>query len=89
MFKLSFSSTRSRLSTVAFVMAAMASSAFAAEPLRVCSDPDNLPFSKSEGPDKGLYIDLAEMVGKRLGTTVEYVAVFQPTPRVAPHHGRL
>lgn len=73
MFKLSFSSTRSRLSTVAFVMAAMASSAFAAEPLRVCSDPDNLPFSKSEGPDKGLYIDLAEMVGNRLGTTVEYV----------------
>jgi ABC-type amino acid transport substrate-binding protein/mono/diheme cytochrome c family protein len=73
MFKLSFSYTRSRLSTVAFVMAAMASSAFAAEPLRVCSDPDNLPFSKSEGPDKGLYIDLAEMVGKRLGTTVEYV----------------
>ena len=73
MFKLSFRSTRSRLSTVAFVMAAMASSAFAAEPLRVCSDPDNLPFSKSEGPDKGLYIDLAEMVGKRLGTTVEYV----------------
>jgi ABC-type amino acid transport substrate-binding protein/mono/diheme cytochrome c family protein len=73
MFKLSFSSTRSRLSTAAFVMAAMASSAFAAEPLRVCSDPDNLPFSKSEGPDKGLYIDLAEMVGKRLGTTVEYV----------------
>jgi len=73
MFKLSFSSTRSRLSTVAFVMAAIASSAFAAEPLRVCSDPDNLPFSKSEGPDKGLYIDLAEMVGKRLGTTVEYV----------------
>jgi len=73
MFKLSFSSTRSRLSTVAFVMAAMASSAFAAEPLRVCSDPDNLPFSKSEGPDKGLYIDLAEMVGKRLGTSVEYV----------------
>ena len=73
MFKLSFSSTRSRLTTVAFVMAAMASSSFAAEPLRVCSDPDNLPFSKSEGPDKGLYIDLAEMVGKRLGTTVEYV----------------
>ena len=73
MFKLSLGSTRSRLTTVAFVMATMASSAFAVEPLRVCSDPDNLPFSKSEGPDKGLYIDLAEMVGKRLGTTVEYV----------------
>ena len=73
MFKLSLGSTRSRLTTVAFVMATMASSAFAVEPLRVCSDPDNLPFSKSEGPDKGLYIDLAEMVGKRLGTTVDYV----------------
>ena len=59
MFKLSLGSTRSRLTTVAFVMATMASSAFAVEPLRVCSDPDNLPFSKSEGPDKVLYIDLA------------------------------
>ena len=72
MFKLSMSSTRVRLS--ALVLAALTSSwALAAEPLRVCSDPDNLPFSKSEGPDKGLYIDLAEMVGKQLGTTVEYV----------------
>ena len=41
--------------------------------LRVCSDPDNLPFSKSEGPDKGLYIDLAEKVGQRLGMPVDYV----------------
>ncbi len=65
---------RSRLSGIALVLAAMTSSwALAAEPLRVCSDPDNLPFSKSEGPEKGLYIDLAEMVGQRLGTTVEYV----------------
>ena len=32
-----------------------------------------MPFSKSEGSDKGLYIELAEMVGKRLGTSVEYV----------------
>ena len=72
MFKLSMSSTCVRLS--ALVLAALTSSwALAAEPLRVCSDPDNLPFSKSEGPDKGLYIDLAEMVGKQLGTTVEYV----------------
>lgn len=64
----------SRLSCIALVLAAMTSSwALAAEPLRVCSDPDNLPFSKSEGPEKGLYIDLAEMVGQRLGTTVEYV----------------
>ena len=72
MFKLSLCSTRVRLS--ALVLAVMTSSwALAAQPLRVCSDPDNLPFSKSEGPEKGLYIDLAEMVGKQLGTTVEYV----------------
>ena len=49
------------------------SASFAADTLRVCSDPDNLPFSKSEGADKGLYIELAELVGKRLGTPVEYV----------------
>lgn len=49
------------------------SAAVAADTLRVCSDPDNLPFSKSEGADKGLYIELAELVGKRLGTPVEYV----------------
>jgi len=74
MFKLGFNSTRGFLSSAALVLAAStASLATAAEPLRVCSDPDNLPFSKSEGVDRGLYIDLAEMVGKRLGTTVEYV----------------
>jgi ABC-type amino acid transport substrate-binding protein/cytochrome c5 len=74
MFKLGFNSTRGFLSSAALLLAAStASLATAAEPLRVCSDPDNLPFSKSEGVDRGLYIDLAEMVGKRLGTTVEYV----------------
>ena len=42
------------------------SATFAAEPLRVCADPDNLPFSKSEGPERGLYIDLAELVAKKI-----------------------
>ena len=46
-----------------------AASAVAAEPLRVCADPDNLPFSKSEGPERGLYVDLAELVAKRLDAT--------------------
>ena len=45
----------------------------AAEPLRVCTDPDNLPFSKSDGAQHGLYVDLAELVGSRLGSPVEYV----------------
>ena len=48
-------------------------SSMAADALRVCSDPDNLPFSKSEGADKGLYIELADMVGQRMGAKVEYV----------------
>lgn len=47
--------------------------AFSAEPLRVCADPDNLPFSKSEGPERGLYVDLAELVAKKLNATpVQY-----------------
>jgi len=58
----------------ALIVAGMLSMSLAcADPLKVCSDPDNMPFSKSEGSDKGLYIELAEMVGKRLGTSVEYV----------------
>ena len=41
--------------------------------LRVCTDPDNLPFSKSEGGESGLYVELADMVGKKLGSKVEFV----------------
>ncbi len=39
---------------------------YAAEPLRVCADPDNLPFSKSEGPERGLYVELAELVAQKI-----------------------
>ena len=59
--------------TATALIAATVTSSMAAEALRVCSDPDNLPFSKSEGADKGLYIELADMVGQRLGAKVEYV----------------
>ena len=59
--------------TATALAALTVTSSMAADALRVCSDPDNLPFSKSEGVDKGLYIELAEMVGQRLGTKVEYV----------------
>lgn len=41
--------------------------------LRVCADPDNLPFSKSEGAERGMYVELAELVGKQLDLPVEYV----------------
>ena len=33
---------------------AFTASAATAEPLRVCADPDNLPFSKSDGDERGL-----------------------------------
>jgi polar amino acid transport system substrate-binding protein len=55
------------------VLAVHASQAMAAEPLRVCADPDNLPFSKSEGAERGIYIDLAELVAQRLNAApVQY-----------------
>ncbi len=54
---------------LALIALAFSASVFAAEPLRVCADPDNLPFSKSEGPERGLYVDLAELVAKRLDAT--------------------
>jgi polar amino acid transport system substrate-binding protein len=41
--------------------------------LRVCADPDNLPFSHDGGAgDRGLYVELAELVAARLGARVEY-----------------
>ena len=52
---------------------ALVAPAVAADPLRVCADPDNMPFSKSDGPERGLYVELAEMVAARLGAPVEYV----------------
>ena len=64
---------RIRLSLAALAVSALAAPMASADTLRVCSDPDNLPFSKSEGPEKGLYIELAEKVGQRLGSPVEYV----------------
>jgi polar amino acid transport system substrate-binding protein len=51
------------------VLALQGGYALATEPLRVCADPDNLPFSKSEGPERGIYIDLAELVAQRLNAT--------------------
>lgn len=55
------------------VTAVVATGGIAAEPLKVCADPDNLPFSKAEGPERGLYVELAELVAKKLDATpVQY-----------------
>jgi polar amino acid transport system substrate-binding protein len=65
--------TKSIVIAAAFAAGALGASAVFAQPLRVCADPDNLPFSKSEGPERGVYLEIAELVGKRLGMPVEYV----------------
>lgn len=52
---------------------AFLSPSVAADVLRVCADPDNLPFSKAEGPERGLYVDLAGLVAERMRLRVEYV----------------
>jgi len=44
----------------------------AAGALRLCADPDNLPFSSAAPGERGLYVDLAELVAARLGMPTEY-----------------
>jgi mxaJ protein len=43
----------------------------AAEPLRVCTDPDNLPFSNRQG--QGFDNKIAELLGNELGRPVKFV----------------
>jgi polar amino acid transport system substrate-binding protein len=39
--------------------------------LRVCADPDNAPFTSADPRDKGMYLELAELIADRMGTRVE------------------
>jgi len=41
--------------------------------LRFCADPDNLPFSSAAAGERGLYVDIAELVAADLGMKTEYV----------------
>jgi polar amino acid transport system substrate-binding protein len=59
--------------TAVTVAGAFTAPVMAADVLRVCADPDNLPFSKAEGVERGMYVELAELVGRRLEAPVEYV----------------
>ena len=67
------SKIRQLVIAAAGVAGALMVPAASADVLRVCADPDNLPFSKADGPERGLYVELAELVGKRMGLQVEYV----------------
>ena len=53
--------------TLAFLLA---TPLFATTPLRVCADPNNLPFSNSKG--EGFENRIAQMIAKDFGTHVEY-----------------
>lgn len=50
-------------------------------PLRVCADPDNLPFTKAEGPERGMYVDLAELVAAKLQVPIEYTWYYTTNQR--------
>lgn len=47
------------------------------DPLKICADPDNLPFSSSAGNPKGYYLDLADRLAAALGRAPE--EVWQPS----------
>jgi polar amino acid transport system substrate-binding protein len=51
----------------------MAPVALKAATLRVCANPDNLPFSHDGVPPRGMYVDIAGVLAQQLGMTVEYV----------------
>jgi len=74
-----------RVLLVLLLAAAVAALAIGAEQprgvLRLCADPDNLPFSSAGGPDRGYYIDVGALVAGRLGMAVE--VTWWPT-----YHGR-
>ena len=59
-----------RLATAAFAVVAGAATAAPEGVLRVCADPDNLPYSRADG--SGFENRLASLVAKDLGLRLEY-----------------
>lgn len=56
--------------TPALLLAVVVATAGAQTPLRVCADPNNLPFSNEAG--EGFENRIAELLARELGRTVEY-----------------
>lgn len=50
-----------------------AASAEEAAPLRVCADPDNLPFTSRNDAAPGFYLDVARLLAQQLGRTMQPV----------------
>lgn len=45
----------------------------AVEPLRLCADPGNLPFSSDDTSKPGIYLEIGDALGKALGRPVTHV----------------
>ena len=43
-----------------------------AETLRVCADPENMPFTSEKGSDQGMYVELAKLIAKNLNMDLKY-----------------
>lgn len=61
----------SRFLKLSFVVLIFCASVFAAPPLKVCADPDNLPFSNRRA--QGFDNKIAEVLASELGRKVEFV----------------
>lgn len=60
-----------KLLKLTLLAALLAPPAFAQEAaLRVCADPDNLPFMKDDPVRRGLYLDFAERLAEAMGRTL-------------------
>jgi len=69
----SFKTLLSVLALGAVSYGGMASAAASDEALRLCADPDNLPFS-SDKPDKpGLYVEIGQAIARKLGRPLSTV----------------
>jgi polar amino acid transport system substrate-binding protein len=44
-----------------------------AQPLRICADPDDLPFSSAKSPTPGLYMEFGQQIAQTLGRPLEPV----------------
>jgi polar amino acid transport system substrate-binding protein len=66
---LSLTGRRLRLSVavVLLVLSGVGQSAAETKPLRLCADPDNLPFSSNHPETPGLYLEIGEAIGRVMG----------------------
>jgi polar amino acid transport system substrate-binding protein len=67
--RLSLTWRRLRLSVavVLLVLSGVGQSAAETKPLRLCADPDNLPFSSNHPETPGLYLEIGEAIGRVMG----------------------